>query len=203
MWQAESPRLVLASGSAGRRSLLEQAGLRCTVRPAAIDEDAVKSAARAKGAAPEACALILAEMKAARAAAADDGALIIGCDQLLVCEGRWFDKPASVDDAADQLRALRGRQHTLVTAVLCIRAGRRVWQHVAQPKLLMRDFSDDFLAAYLARAGGAVMASVGAYQIEGLGLHLFERIDGDQPSIIGLPLLPLLGFLRQHGVLVP
>jgi len=127
-------------------------------------------------------------------------ALVIGADQILVCDGAWFDKPEDVGQASEQLRRLRGRSHTLVTAVLCQRGERILWQHVATPKLTMRRFSDEFLADYLAAEGGAVLSSVGAYRLEGLGVHLFERIEGEHAAILGLPLLALLGFLRQHGV---
>ena len=120
---------------------------------------------------------------------------------MLVCEGRWFDKPAGMDGAREHLRALRGRTHELVSAMVCWRGGARVWQHLARPRLTMRDFSDGFLDAYLEAEGEAVLASVGAYRLEGPGVQLFDRIEGEHSAILGLPLLPLLGFLRQHGLL--
>lgn len=198
-FQAASPALVLASQSAARRALLDAAGLRFEARPAAVDEDAVKQSARAEGASPSDAALLLAELKAARIR--DPDALVIGADQLLVCEGRWFDKPPHLDAARAHLLALRGRTHELVTAACCMRAGQVVWHHVATPRMRMRAFSDAFLDAYLALEGPRVLSSVGAYRLEGPGIHLFDRVDGDHASILGLPLLPLLGFLRQHGVL--
>jgi septum formation protein len=200
--QAEVPRLVLASASPARRALLAAAGLRFEVAVAAVDEGAIKAAARAEDIPPADAALLLAEAKARRIAARDPEALVIGADQILVCEGRWFDKPADVEAARAQLRALRGRTHELVTAVVCWRQGGRVWQHVAVPRLTMRDFSEAFLDAYLAREAEAVTASVGAYRLEGLGVQLFARITGEHSSILGLPLLPLLEFLRGHGVLL-
>ncbi|MBW8271183.1 Maf family nucleotide pyrophosphatase [Caldovatus sp. SYSU G05006] len=200
--QAETPRLVLASASAARRALLAAAGLRFEVAAAAVDEDAIKAAARAEGVPAADTALLLAEAKARRVAAREPEALVIGADQMLVCEGRWFDKPADPEAARAQLRALRGRTHELVTAVVCWRGGGRVWQHVALPRLTMRNFSDAFLDAYLAREGEAVTASVGAYRLEGPGVQLFARIVGEHSSILGLPLLPLLEFLRGHGVLL-
>ena len=121
---------------------------------------------------------------------------------LLVCEGRWFDKPADMEEARAHLQALRGRRHTLVTAVLCQRGEQRLWHHVAHPTLTMRGFSDEFLDTYLDREGEALLATVGAYRLEGLGAHLFDVIDGEHSAILGLPLLPLFGFLRQHGVLL-
>jgi septum formation protein len=166
-----------------------------------VDEAAIKQAAQAEGIPPAEAALMLAEAKAERVARRDTEALVIGCDQLLVCEDRWYDKPADLAAARAQLLALRDRAHTLVTAVVCHRGGQRVWQHVATPRLTMRAFSDTFLDAYLALEGERVLGSVGAYRLEGPGLHLFARVEGDHAAILGLPLLELLGFLRQHGVL--
>ncbi len=199
MLQAAAPALVLASGSAARRALLEAAGLRFAVQPVAIDEAALRETVQAEGGSAEEAALALAGMKARRAAAGDG--LVIGADQILACDGAWFGKPADRDAAADQLRALRGRTHSLATAVACWRGGAEIWRHVASPRLSMRRFSDAFLDAYLAAEGDAVLGSVGCYRIEGLGAHLFDAVEGEHAAILGLPLLPLLGFLRQHGVL--
>jgi len=201
MIQAADPPLVLASASAGRRALLAAAGLRFEALPAAVDEAAIKEAAQAEAIPPHDAALLLAEAKAERIARKRPDALVIGCDQLLVCDGRWFDKPADIAAAREQLRALRGRTHELVTAALCWRGGRRIWQEVAVPRLTMREFSDAVLEAYLAAEGDAVTQTVGAYRLEGLGVHLFARIAGEHAAILGLPLLALLGFLRDHGVL--
>jgi septum formation protein len=201
MIQAQAPRLVLASASAARRALLDAAGLRFEALPAAVDEAAIKEAAQAEGIPPAEAALMLADAKAERIARRDPDALVIGCDQLLVCEGHWYDKPPDRAAARDHLLALRGRTHELVTALVCHRHGGRVWQHLARPRLTMRDFSDAFLDAYLAAEGERLLGSVGAYRLEGPGIHLFARIQGDHAAILGLPLLELLGFLRQHGVL--
>lgn len=198
--QAATPRLILASQSATRAALLTAAGLRFETRPAHIDEDEIKRSARAEGVSADETALLLAELKAHRVARTNPEALVIGADQLLVCEDRWFDKPATLADAAAQLRALRGRPHVLVTAVLCQRGEQRLWHHIARPRLTMRKFSDAFLADYLALEGANVTTSVGAYRLEGPGMHLFEAITGEHAAILGLPMLPLLGFLRQHGV---
>jgi septum formation protein len=200
MIQAAAPRLVLASASTARRALLEGAGLRFEALPAAVDEAAIKESAQAEGIPPADAALMLADAKAERIARRDPEALVIGCDQLLVCDGRWYDKPPDLPAARAQLQALRGRQHELVTAIVCHRNGGRAWQHVAVPRLTMRDFSDAFLDDYLALEGEAVLGSVGAYRLEGPGIQLFARVQGDQAAILGLPLLELLGFLRQHGV---
>jgi septum formation protein len=182
--------------------VLEGAGLRFEIRVAGVDEAAIKEAAQAEGIPAEDAALMLADAKAARVATQAPDALVIGADQLLVCEGAWFDKPPDMSAARGHLQRLRGRQHELVTALVAHRGGQRIWQHVAKPRLTMRDFSDAFLDAYLAAEGEALLSSVGAYRLEGHGAQLFDRIEGDQPAILGLPLLPLLGFLRQHGVLL-
>ncbi len=201
MFQAPAPPIILASASAARRGLLEAAGLTFTTRPAAVDEAEVKRGARAEGASAEDAAMLLATLKAERIAMREPNAIVIGADQILVCEGVWFDKPVQIDAARDQLRALRGKPHVLATATVCQHGEQRIWQHVARPRLFMRAFSDAFLDAYLAAEGAAVTSSVGAYRLEGLGIHLFDRIEGENAAILGLPMLPLLGFLRQHGVL--
>jgi septum formation protein len=165
-----------------------------------VDEAVLKSAARTEGASAEDAALLLAGVKAARVRDLD--ALVIGADQILVCEERWFDKPVDPAEARAHLLALRGRVHELATAVVCHRGGREVWRHVARPRLAMRAVSDAFLDAYLAAEGDAVLGSVGAYRLEGLGIQLFDRVDGEHAAILGLPLLPLLAFLRGHGLLL-
>ena len=197
--QAAYPVVVLASESASRAALLTAAGLRFEQRPARIDEGAVKAAMQADKATPMACALTLAGMKAARIR--DDDALVIGADQLLVCEDEWFEKPLDIEAARRQLDRLRARQHELITAVVCHRGGREVWRHVARPCLSMRRFSDAFLDEYLAAEGTAILSCVGAYRLEGRGVHLFDAVEGEHAAILGLPLLATLGFLRQHGVL--
>jgi septum formation protein len=200
MLQALHPPLILASQSSARATLLHGAGLRFEARAARVDEAAAKAAARDEGASAADAALVLAGLKAARIR--DPDALVIGADQILVCEGTWFDKPATPAEARAHLQALRGRAHTLETAVVCHRGGQEVWRHVARPRLAMRAFSDAFLDAYLTAEGDAVLASVGAYRCEGLGAQLFDRVEGEHAAVLGLPLLPLLGFLRQHGVLL-
>jgi len=201
-FQAEEPGIVLASASAARKAVLEAAGLRFEAVAAAVDEGAIKESARAEGYSAADAAMMLAEAKARRIAARRPEALVIGCDQMLVVGDRWFDKPESAEAARGHLEALRGKTHQLVTAVLCWRGGQRIWQHVATPRLTMRPVSDAFIDAYLALEGEAVTSSVGAYRLEGPGIHLFDRVEGEHAAILGLPLLPLLGFLRQHGVLM-
>lgn len=202
MIQRDDPPLVLASSSAARRAVLAAAGLRFTVVPAAVDEASLKESARAEGLEPAEAALLLAAAKARRVAMRRPDALVIGADQLLVCGDDWFDKPPDLAAARRHLHALRGRTHALVNGVVCWRGGAQVWQHVSSPSLTMRAFSDTFVDAYLAAEGDAILGSVGAYRLEGLGSHLFTGIEGEHSAILGLPLLPLLGFLREHGVVL-
>jgi septum formation protein len=200
--QRPNPQLILASGSSARRSLLVAAGLSFAVKPADIDEGKVKREAREAGADAASTALRLAELKAQAVAKDNRESIVIGADQLLVCEDEWFDKPADIVSAAEQLGRLRGRTHELITAVACYQGAARLWHHLATPRLAMRDFSDSFLDAYLEREKDAVTTSVGGYRLEGLGLHLFDAIDGEHAAILGLPMLALLDFLRQHGILI-
>lgn len=201
MIQAAAPALILASESVSRRGLLRDAGIEFITRPAHIDEAGVKQSARSAGSTAADTAILLAELKAARISARVRDAVVIGADQLLVCEGAWFDKPSSPERAREDLLRLRGKMHILVTAVVCLRDGVRLWHHCAEPRLTMRNFSDAFLDAYVAAEGEALTQTVGAYRLEGRGVHLFDRIEGEHSAILGLPLLPLFGFLRQHGVL--
>lgn len=191
--------LVLASGSAARLALLRGAGLVVRAWPVALDEAVLKRAGRAEGADASVVALRLAEAKAALVDA--PGAVVIGADQLLVCEGQWFDKPADPVGARAQLRALRGRSHVLHTAVACLRDGAVLWRHVARPCLAMRRFSDAFLDTYLEQEGAAVLGCVGAYRLEGPGVQLFDAVVGEHAAVLGLPLLALLAFLRRDGTI--
>ena len=195
--------IVLASGSATRRIMLENAGVPLVVDTAPVDEAAVKDAMRAETDNAARVAEVLAELKATRVSARHPGALVVGADQMLECERRWFDKPADREAARAQLLALRDKSHRLVSSVVVVRDGRRLWHHTDSARLDMRRFSDHFLDQYLDRAGAAVLSSVGAYQLEGLGAQLFRAVEGDHFTILGLPLLPLLDFLRENGVLIP
>lgn len=199
-WQRPSPRLVLASGSVTRRTLLEAASVMVQVRPVAVDEAAVKRSAQAAGLEPGAAALKLAEAKAQGVDEPD--AIIIGADQILTCEGRWFDKPADPAEARQHIEALSGRVHLLHTAVVCRFGGDVVWRHVATPRLTMRALSPGFIDAYVAQEGEALLSSVGAYRLEAGGIHLFDAIEGEHAAILGLPMLELLGFLRRQGALI-
>ncbi|MEX0921372.1 MAG: Maf family nucleotide pyrophosphatase [Rhodovibrionaceae bacterium] len=194
-----APTLVLASASPSRRALLSNAGVDCRFEAAAVDEEELKVSLRAEGAAAAETAEALAELKARHVSRRYPGALVIGADQMLDCAGSWFDKPPDLDHATGHLRALSGRSHSLFSAVCVVRDDRRLWHHVEEARLTMRELSDGFIQDYLAAAGPAVCASVGAYQLEGRGAQLFSKIEGDYFTILGLPLLPLLDFLRNHG----
>ena len=194
--------LILASGSSTRARILADAGLPAVVDPAAVDEEEIRAAFRAERRSAAECATALAESKAIRVSARHTGTLVLGADQILECAGRWFDKPADVEAARAQLKALRGERHALVSAAAVVRNGSVLWHTTDRAQLTMRRFGDDFLDAYIAAAGADLLGSVGAYRLEGLGAQLFERVEGDYFTILGLPLLPLLDFLRGHGALL-
>jgi septum formation protein len=191
--------LVLASGSAARSALLAAAGVSFTIRPAAIDERAVEIPLTAGGASPADVAAALAEAKAVAVSRDAPDALVIGADQTLDFDGRRWTKPATLAEAREQLARLSGREHRLHSAVAVARDGRVTWHHAASAGLTMRPLTASAIDAYLAVAGEAVLSSVGASQIEGPGIRLFDRIDGDYFAILGLPLLPLLAYLRAEG----
>jgi septum formation protein len=194
----ESRPLVLASKSEARRKILAAAGLRLEIRPAAIDERAVE--AKASPGEAMAAAQLLARAKAQDISARLPGRLVLGADQTLQLGETRFTKPASRAGAREQLRALRGRTHALHSALALVRDGEALFKYSDSAELTMRAFSDRFLDDYLDLAGEAALMSVGGYQIEGAGIHLLERIDGDYFTILGLPLLPLLDFLRGKGL---
>ena len=201
-----SPRLgnqpvILASGSRTRLTMLEQAGLEVVTDAPRVDEEEVKLSCKAAGLKPEEVAEALAELKANRVAARWPGLFIIGADQMLECGGVWFDKPVDRVAARDQLLALSGRTHRLISCAVVIHNGARVWHHVDHATLTMRSLSPDFVDRYIDAMGDAVTGTVGGYQLEGLGSQLFARVTGDFFTILGLPLLPLLDFLRVRGVL--
>jgi septum formation protein len=191
--------LILASASRARAKLLNKAGLDVTIEPAAVDEEEIKQASRAAGRSHIECALALAETKARRIADRYARAFVIGADQILVCDGVWFDKPLDLAMARAQLQVLRGRTHELVTAACVVQNGTLLWHTVSRPKLRMRKFSDRFLKDYLASEGSLILGSVGAYRLEGKGVQLFACVEGDYFAILGLPLLELLRFLRERG----
>ena len=197
---SEIPAVVLASASKTRAMLLENAGVQVVTQAAHVDEDADKETLKAEGASAVQVAETLAELKAVRVSAKYPGAFVIGGDQTLDCEGRWFDKPADLDEARAHMQALRGRTHRLNAAVCVVRDGQRLW-HLNDPaEMTMRDFTDDFLDHYMEITGPEICESVGGYRLEGPGAQLFTAVKGDYFTVLGLPLLPLLGFLRANGV---
>ncbi len=182
--------------------MLEEAGLVIEVEKPRVDEDAVKAGLRAEGLKPRDQADALAEVKAL-SVSSRRGGFVIGADQMLAIEGETLDKPKDLAEARSHLLKLRGRTHELITAAVVAREGAIIWRFIDTPRLRMRAFSDQFLDSYLERAGESALHSVGAYQLEGLGAQLFERVEGDYFSVLGLPLLPLLSFLREHNVVQP
>lgn len=192
-------RLILASTSPYRKTMLQQAGLIFDTLAPAVDETTEKAARPGHDA--DALALDLARLKAESVSRQAPEALTIGCDQVLDCAGRLYDKPKDRAEARVQLAALRGREHRLATALVLAEGGRAQWSHLAEARLGMRDFADAFLEAYLDAMGARALATVGAYEIEGLGAQLFERVEGDQFVIRGLPLLALLAELRRRGAI--
>jgi septum formation protein len=200
---AEPQRLVLASGSPFRRRMLEEAGLSVEVVPADVDEGALKRelAGRRPKPTPHAVAAALAQAKAVAVAVRCPEALVIGADQVLEVEGELIDKPGDLAGARAQLLRLRGRTHRLHTAVALAENGGAVWNHAEYAALTMRPFSPAFLESYLDQAGTGLCRIVGAYEIEGMGIQLFDRIEGDHFTIVGLPLVPLLAELRARGAI--
>lgn len=192
--------LVLASASAVRARLLREAGIRFGVRPAELDEDAVKSTLHQQGLAVSDFALALAEAKALDVSSLSPQSLVLGCDQTLLCGTRLFDKPRDLAEARENLSFLRGQEHQLICAAVLAQNGAVVWRYEERAHLIMRAFSDGFLDAYLKSEGAQILGSVGCYQLEGLGAQLFSSVMGDYFTVLGLPLIPLLGALREHGV---
>ncbi len=197
LWRAEP--LVLASKSSVRRALLEAAGIPLEIEPAAIDERAIESSKAASASAGN-VALLLAREKALEVAGRKSKSTVLGADQTLALGARRFSKPANALAAREQLKALAGKTHELHAAVAVAQGGEIVFETVATARLTVRPLSESFLDAYLAAAGERVSSSVGAYQLEWLGVHLFERVEGDHFTILGLPLLPLLAYFRSAGL---
>ncbi len=196
--------LVLASQSAARKRMLEQAGLVFTVVPADIDEDAIRAAMMNENDCVEAAdiAAVLAVEKALVVSRVHPDALVIGSDQVLALGRHMFTKAANIAEARETLDRLRGRTHELVSAVALAQAGHIVWQSVDSADMVMRRFCDDFLSRYLEADDGAALRSVGCYELEGRGVQLFERTEGDFFTILGMPLLPLLAELRTRGLVM-
>jgi len=198
-WGFDADRVILASTSQTRAQILRQAGLIFDVAAAPIDEQAIKQAGIAEQVSPEDIAITLAEMKG-QIIAQNQPCFVIGCDQLLSCEGKIFSKPENEQQARTQLASLSGKTHTLHTAVVLFHAGRRIWHHCSACDLTMRHLSEAEINDYVSYVGARVTTSPGCYQIENQGAHLFVKMHGVYYDILGLPLLPLLDILRRHGL---
>jgi septum formation protein len=193
--------IILASASQSRQGLLKAAGIAFRTMSSGVDESAIKREHNRGTSGFGDLALRLAIEKALAVASRNPGAMVIGADQILVVDEEALDKPESVEVARQQLTRLRGNTHRLETAIACVKGRDVLWSHIEAPHLTMRAFSSAHLEAYLAAEGPAVTETVGGYKVEGRGIQLFETISGDHCSILGLPLLPLLGFLRSQGAI--
>lgn len=199
LWRGEP--LVLASKSAPRRALLEAAGIALVIDPADIDERAAEAASPREAATPEGAALLLARAKAFETAKRNPARIVLGADQTLALGSERFSKPKSREAARAQLRKFSGKTHALHSGVALVRDGAVLFETVSSAHLTMHAFSDALLDAYLDEAGDRVMQSVGAYQLESVGVNLFEKIEGDHFTILGMPLLPLLAYFRSSGMM--
>ena len=200
LWCLPNKNLILASKSAARRALLDQAGIAYDCEPAAIDEAAIRDAAQSEGASPDDIAVLLAEMKGERIAAKHNDAMIISSDQLLVCDGILYGKPKTFEQAQQQIAALSGKRHQLITAVMLFDNGRRIWHHIARPEITFHQLDDNAISDYLRHFGEDAFHSPGSYFLEGPGIHLFADIFGDYYAILGLPMMALLPQLKLHGL---
>ncbi|HQU67657.1 MAG TPA: Maf family protein [Albidovulum sp.] len=199
MTPPENRRIILASGSEIRATLLRSAGVDFETAKPRLDEEAIRAALEAEGAGPRDLADTLAEMKARKVSERNPGALVIGCDQVLDHDGQVQTKPESEAAARAQLLALRGKTHRLLSAAVVVENGAPLWRHVGTARLTMREFSPGYLDGYLARNWPEIGSSVGSYQLESEGLRLFSRIEGDYFTILGLPLIELLTWLSIRG----
>lgn len=194
-------KLILASGSPFRKTLLQNSGVDVEAIPADLDERALEAPLAKSGTSPEDVALVLAEAKAVAVSEKHPGRLVIGCDQTLSLGDEVLHKPADMEGARRQLLKLSGKIHQLNSAVVLVRDGQTLWRHVAVASLTMRKLDPAFIGRHLARVGNRALSSVGAYQIEGEGIQLFDKVEGDHFTIVGLPLLPLLSELRELGAI--
>ncbi|MBY0532406.1 MAG: Maf family protein [Xanthobacteraceae bacterium] len=200
LWRGEP--LVLASKSAPRRALLEAAGIPLVIDPADIDERAAELASPKEAATPEGAALLLARAKALETAKRNAGKIVLGADQTLALGVERFSKPKSVDAAREQLRKFSGKTHALHSGIAVVRDNKVLFETVSTARLTMHKLTGAFLDGYLDAAGERVMQSVGAYQLESVGVNLFEKIEGDHFTILGMPLMPLLSYFRKAGMIV-
>ena len=193
-------RIILASGSAIRKQILDGAGLNYEVIVKPVDEAAIKDSMLAENSRLQDIADALAEAKALRVSRQTDG-FVIGADQIMVMNNQLFDKPKDLGEARERLLSMRGKRHELIGAVVICENGRPVWRHLSKTKLWVREFSNEFLDWYIEQEGEALMKSVGAYRFEGPGAQLFEKVEGGFFAILGLDLLPVLDYLRVRGVI--
>lgn len=198
--QSSAPTLILASGSPARAEMLRNAGIDFRADPVKMDEHAVRLAMVEDDAPARDVADTLAELKSRRSATRNPEAIVIGADQVLECEGRLFSKPATLEDVREQLRQLQGRTHVLYSAAVAYENGAPVWRHVGTAKLFMRRMTEEEEDAYMRAEGDALLSTVGCYRLEAHGIHLFSAVRGDWFTILGLPLLELLAFLRTRGI---
>ncbi|WP_082441588.1 Maf family protein [Sphingomonas sp. Leaf33] len=196
-------RLILASGSASRRAMLDAAGVTFAIERPNVDEDAAKASLLSAGTAPRDVADALAQLKAVKVSARDPAALVLGSDSVVeLADGTMLDKPTSRENAADHLRRMSGKRSRLHSAAVIVEAGRPVWREVDTAQLFVRPVSEAFIDAYLDVEWPAISGCVGCFRIEGPGAQLFSRIDGSQFTVLGLPLLPVLDYLRVRGMLM-
>lgn len=194
-------KLILASASLSRQALLKGAGIDVDIHPSHVDEEILKSKARLEKWDVEKTALALSEEKGRAVSQRYPDALIIAADQMLDCQGQWFDKPIDLAAADQQLRHLRSKSHRLVSGICVLHNKQLIWSHSQSAELVMRDFSDEFLKDYINSEGEKLLTTVGGYRLEERGVQLFEKISGDYFTILGLPLLALCEFLRREGIL--
>ena len=196
----EGTPLILASSSKSRADLLLSAGLDFTIEPVAVDEESLRAAGLKEGVSTTDMASALAEAKASRVSMSHPGALVIGGDQILECEGKWLGKPKDQAQAKERLKFLSGRKHQLVTAGVVYKDSARIWHYCSRPEIEVSKLSDEAIDQYLDAIGDAAFETPGVYQIEKLGAQILSKIDGCPYAVLGLPLLELLGFLREHGL---
>jgi septum formation protein len=199
MFEQQKTKIILASNSKIRAELLENTGLSFEIQPANIDEAAIREIFRTEEMDPADVAEVLAETKATEISKKNPDALVIGCDQILALGDEIFEKPKNRDEAQSALFKLRGKTHTLISAVVLVKNNEVIWRYSENANLKMHEFSPEFLGQYMALCGDKILSSVGAYQLESFGIHLFEEIKGDYFTVLGFPILALLKFLRSKG----